>query len=299
MANSLTQVQANPVQSVYTFEGIFGGRGSNQPVSVTQAVPAKHHKVYPEVDLEQIRQLLKAERSRQTQDEFTFWTLDFERMLQDDWLVTRFLIRGSKATGLSSSNDRKFKQKLYESTLDLIRACAKFRYDYRINSSTSLADFPSEWISVDGLFNHGKDQVGNPVMYLRIKLHKPKLIATKTLRHQFKRYLLYHLEKSDQELVNAPGKLICCVFDMSEATFENVDLELVSWMIKSFKICGPKLLSYAIVYNLPWFFSATFKLISNTLLSNSNRKSLKFVYGDEILEYISREELPEHVDISI
>lgn len=297
MANSIAQItRANPVKSAFTFDStLLNGNKGGQSRPSCRAIRSKHYKNYPEEDIQQVRQLLRLERSSQPEDESNFWAQDFERMLNDDWLVTRFLIRAYKSTCLAHETDTKSREKLYESTLNLIRSCAKFRYDYQVNPSTSPVEFPLEWVKVSGLFNLHSDLVGNPVIYLRIKLHKPKLIATKSLRHQFKRYLLYHLEKCDQELINAPGKLICCVFDMSEATLENVDLELISWMTKSFKICGPKLISYAIIYNLPWFFSATFKLISNTLLSNSNKQSLKFVYGREILEYISYDSLPEHI----
>lgn len=284
-------VRSSSIQSTFNSESFAQENVTDKPV--VHALKYKHSRSYPENDLARIRELLKIERSLQGQEEFDFWAADYQRMLRDDWLVTRFLIRGTKRNQLNAKDGSR--EAAYLTTMNLIKACAKFRHDFRVNYSTEPDEFPIEWVKVNGVFSYKSDLVGNPTIHLRIGMHKPKLIASKSLRHLFKRYLLYNLEKSDQELANRPGKLLCCVFDMSSANFENVDLEIVSWMVKSFKICGPKLISYTIVYNLPWFFNATFKLISNTLLSNSNRQSLKFVYGEEILNYISYQNLPDHI----
>lgn len=245
--------------------------------------------------IEEVRRLLTAERANQNEEDFKFWTSDYERIMVDDWLVTRFLLRGLRA---SQKANQKEQNSIFVHTLNLIKSCAKFRHDYNINGNTSINEFPKDWIEVNGLFNYKPDLVGNPTIYLRIKLHKPNLIESKELRLKFKRFLLYHLEKCDQDLFNNPGKGVCCIFDMSEATFENIDLDLMSWMIKSFKSCSPKLLCYVIIYNLPWFFSATFKLISNTLMSNSNKQCLKFVYGDEIFNYIDHSNLPTYKEVA-
>lgn len=254
----------------------------------------KYETNYPVKDIEEIRKLLTIERANQPAEEYQFWTPDYERMMKDDWLVTRFLLRGLKASQKQGkgSND---KVAIYKQTMNLIKSCANFRRDYKVNGLTKESEFPAEWLKTNGLFSFKQDLSGNPTMYLRIKLHKPKLIETKELKNDFKRLLLFTLEKCDQDLFNNPGKGICCIFDMSDATFENVDLDMMSWMIRSFKSCSPKLICYVVVYNLPWFFSATFKLISNTLMSNSNKQCLKFVYGNEILNYIDRDNLPEYM----
>lgn len=255
---------------------------------------------FPPEDIKAIRRMINVEREQQDEEVFKLWSSDYDRMMKDDWLVSRFLIRGLKASQKQISSNRINCKKessvlLYNLTMDLIKACAKYRIDYQINGLTTIDEFPVDWIKTDGIFNYKPDLVGNPTIYLRIKLHKPKLVESEDSRFKFKRLLLFFLEKCDRDLFNNPGKGVCCVFDMSEATLENIDLELVSWMIKSSKSCSPKLLCYVIVYNLPWFFSATFKLISNTLMSNSNRQSLKFVYGNEILDFINHKNLPSYL----
>lgn len=310
MASSLLHV--SPFQATIKRASCITGSDTSKMIKAIPSVNSDNEKViasaskfrqqsnFPEQDLKAIRRMLCAERANQSLDKFEFWTPDFNRMMVDDWLVTRFLLRGSKAANkkVYIANQRN-EQDIYRETMNLIKLCAAFRLEYRINGLTKESEFPKEWTSRNGLIKHQVDLTGNPVVYLRIKLHKPSLIGTKKLRHQFKRLLLFTLEDCDKDLLNKPGKGICCVFDMTDATFENVDLELLSWMIKSFKSCGPKLLSYMIVYNLPWIFNATFKFISKTILSNSNKQSLRFVYGTEICNYIGRNNLPPYLRDSL
>lgn len=265
-------------------------------------------------DIERLREILIQERDRQMgqlpSEELDFYRADFERMLVDDWLATRFLLRGKKAyerllASEQASNraeikgERETREAIYRETLELVKVCAKFRFDYRINKHTKEAEFPLDWVKVHGLFHYKADRVGNPTVYLRVALHRPKLIESLEARHLFKRYMLYTLERCDQQLHNRPGKAICCIFDMTRVAFENIDLELTSWMIKSFKNCSPKLMCYVIIYNPPWFFTATFKLICSTLLSESKRQSVKFAHGNEIIQYIDYDNLPHYIQSAI
>lgn len=256
--------------------------------------------------IEVIRNLLQVERSKQENSVKEFQKLEFERLMNDEWLVTRFLLRGIKSSArrrdkknsISSINIEDQEEELadiYLETMNSIDICAKFKYQYRINMATKLSEFPPDWLQKNGIFSYKPDLAGNSTLYLRAKLHKPKLIESEGLRFEFERLLLYHLDKCDQSIWNREGCGICCIFDMSEATVENMDLELVSWMIKSFNSCGPKLLCYVMIYNLPWFFSATFKLITNNFLPKKNKQTLRFVYGNEILSYIDLKNLPKYL----
>lgn len=313
MTNSLTESILSLTTTVAASNSYLNETGSGnlklknlskRKQAIDLAPRFKYQSNFPNEDLEEIRKLLELERKNQDQVEFDFWTADYERMKYDNWLVTRFLLRGLKASQkqstMQSDQERTNKEgltikPLYYHTIELIRLCAKFRRDYHVSPATKLNEFPSDWVKVNGLFNYKPDFAGNPTIYLRLSLHKPKLIETPESRFQFKRLLLYTLEKCDQDLTNNMGKGVCCIFDMSDATFENIDLELASWMIKSFKNCSPKLLAYVIIYNLPWFFSTTFKLLTTTLMSNGGKQCLKFVYGNEILQYIDYNNLPSYV----
>lgn len=290
---------------------------------VNLAPKFKHKSNYPKEQIQHLRSLLIDELPKQDPEVSKFHEREFSRLLKDDWLATRFLLRGTKAafrrqysSGIGSiwdepqqnrerdrnrnqTNELDLTELVYIETIKSIDACAKFKYSFNINANTTLDEFPLEWTSKNGIFNYEPDRSGNATLYMRVKLHKPKLIESKEMRLEFKRLLSFYLERCDLSLFNQEGKGICCIFDMTHATVENMDIELITWMIKSFNSCGPKLLCYVMVYNLPWFFSATFKLITNNLLSKSNKQSLKFVYGKEILNYIDHNNLPKYLQHSI
>lgn len=281
------------------------------------AVSFKYRSNASRQDLDDLRRLLTELRLEQADSmdpvEHKFYEPDYQRMMADDWLVTRFLLKGKKAfekaaeSGhrheiLNGTHDEQLcsgmnhlqldRHATLKQSIELVKKCARFRFDYRINNQTCLDEFPSDWVKTNGLFNYKPDVNGNPTIYLRVALHRPKLIGSPEARHLFKRYMLYNVERCDQDLYNKPGKAICCVFDMTNVALENIDLELTTWMINSFKSASPKLICYVIIYNPPWFFTATFRVICNTLLSDSKRQSVKFASGNEILNYIDRNNLP-------
>uniref|UniRef100_A0A6G1SLH2 Motile sperm domain-containing protein 2 n=1 Tax=Aceria tosichella TaxID=561515 RepID=A0A6G1SLH2_9ACAR len=290
----------------------------------TAAISFKYKSNANQDDINDLRRMLTNLRAEQLNeidpDEHEFYDADYKRMMVDDWLVTRFLLRGKKAfereatecgaadryrilqlvdDSTETSSGELYKQAILKHTIELVKICAKFRFDYRINSRTRLDEFPLDWVKTEGLFSYKPDVVGNPTIYLRVALHRPKLLETPEARHLFKRYMLYTLERCDQDLSNKPGKAICCVFDMTNVAFENIDLELTTWMIKSFKSSSPKLICYVIIYNPPWFFAATFKIICKTLLSNSKRQSVKFASGNQILDYIDCANLPPYLQSTL
>lgn len=267
----------------------------------------KHQNNCCQDDIERIRQLLLEARRNQPVELRNFHAIEFKRLMTDDWLITRFLLRGTKeaarALSISTNNDNNnnnnnqllTKEYIYEQTMKLIDACANFKLQYQMASNLKIEDFPLEWTQTEGVLVHGYDRNGNVNIYMRCQLHKPKLIDKAELRHLFKRLLLFHLAESDIKLTNKPGSAICCIFDMTSASLENLDLELLAWMVSSFKHCSPKLLAYVIIYNLPWLFNATFRLLTRGLLSRNHQQGLRFVYGKEIINYIERVNLPRYL----
>lgn len=106
----------------------------------------------------------------------------------------------------------------------------------------------------------------------------------------FKAFILCVLEECD---VANGGRGTAVIFDLSGCGLQNVDLGFLSWLLSSFRNYCPKGVSYIIVYNLPWILNATAKL-AMTWMSASNRRALRFAYGDEILNFVAKENLPDY-----
>lgn len=200
-----------------------------------------------------------------------FYDTDYKRMLSDDWTVSRFLLR------------RRLDPKR---TVKLMEECGRFRKQYKM-SEVKLWEFPIEFHKAGGLFKYAPDRVGNNTVYMRVKMYR----RVPELSDVFKAFLLCVLEESDS--ANG-GRGTAVIFDLSGCGLQNVDLGFLSWLLSSFRNYCPKGVSYILVYNLPWILNTTCKL-AMTWMSASNKRALRFVYGDEIENFIARENLPDYL----
>lgn len=218
--------------------------------------------------IDETRRLLQ-ERYAKNPD--SFYDHDYKRMLSDDWTVSRFLLR------------RRLDPKR---TAKLMEECGRFRKQYKM-SEMKLNEFPIEFHKAGGLFKYATDRVGNVTLYMRVKMYR----RVPEISDVFKAFILCVLEECD--LANG-GRGTAVIFDLSGCGLQNVDLSFLSWLLSSFRNYCPKGVSYILVYNLPWILNATCKL-AMTWMSASNRRALRFVYGDEIENFIARENLPDYL----
>ncbi|KAG9510261.1 Cystathionine gamma-lyase, partial [Fragariocoptes setiger] len=216
--------------------------------------------------IEETRRLLRKKYLKRPD---SFIKEDYERMLVDDWTVSRFLLR--------CRQDPKRASRLMEQ-------CGKFRQQYKMGLS-KLSDFPVEFHRSGGLFRYAPDRVGNETLYMRIKMHR----RLSELSNIMKQYILCVLEECDRA---NNGRGTAVVFDLTGCGLQNVDPSFLFWLVYSFRNYCPKGLSYIIVYNLPWILNATAKL-ALSWLSSTNRKRLRFVSGDAIQDFIAPENLPD------
>lgn len=218
--------------------------------------------------IDETRRLL---RERHELNPESFYEHDYKRMLEDDWTVTRFLLR------------RRLDPKR---TAKLMEECGKFRRQY-LMSEIGLWEFPREFHQSGGLFRYKPDRVGNQTLYMRVKMYR----RVPEISDVFKTFILCVLEQCD--VLNG-GRGTAVIFDLTQAGLQNVDLGFLYWLLNSFRNYCPKGVSYILVYNLPWFLSATCKL-AMTWLSETNRRSLRFVQGAEIENFIARDQLPDYL----
>ena len=222
-------------------------------------------------DRELINETRRLLKERYAKNPDSFYDDDYRRMLTDDWTVSRFLLR--------RRNDPKRTAKLMEE-------CGRFRKQYKM-SEVQLWEFPIEFHKAGGLFKYAPDRVGNLTCYMRVKMYR----RVPEISDVFKAFILCVLEQCD---VANNGRGLAVIFDLSGCGLQNVDLSFLSWLLSSFRNYCPKGVSYILVYNLPWILNATCKL-AMTWMSASNRRALRFVYGNEIENFIARENLPDYL----
>lgn len=218
--------------------------------------------------IQETRELLK-KRFEAAPD--NFYKFDIDLILSDDWQVSRFLLRCRKDP---------------QRSVELMEASSKFRREFKMGE-TQLSDFPAEIHDVGGIFMYAPDRVGNTTLWMRAKHHR----RCNEMSHIMKQFILCVMEQCDKA---SKGRGVAVVFDLSECGIKNADPTFLFWLLNSFRSYCPKGLSYIIVYNLPWVLSATCT-IAMSWLSNTNRKRLRFIEGEEIQRFIAPENLPDFI----
>lgn len=104
---------------------------------------------------------------------------ELEKCKQDDWFLSRFLLR----------------QKLdVDAAFLMLKKAMRFHHESLINS-IRREDFPSEFYKVGGLFQYEPDRKGNKMLYIRVKHHK-KVPEIQEVIHAF---LYYNIKSCDEE----------------------------------------------------------------------------------------------------
>lgn len=196
---------------------------------------------------------------------------DHQRMLVDDWSVSRFLLR----TRLDP-----------ERACQLIEQCGRFRMEYKMGIMKP-SDFPIEFYESGGMFRYAPDRVGNETIYMRVKMHRREPDLAKIMRS----FILCIVEECDRA---NNGRGTAVVFDLTGCGLQNLDPGFLLWLLYSFRNYCPKGLSYIIVHNLPWILTATAKW-AMSWLSETNRRRLRFTNDDGIRAFIAPENLPDYM----
>lgn len=218
--------------------------------------------------VEETRRLLKKKYLKRPD---SFFEEDYARMLNDNWTVSRFLLR-------CRLNPKRAAR--------LMEQCGKFRREYKMGIS-KLSDFPIEFHRAGGLFRYAPDRVGNQTLFMRVKMHR----RVPELSQIMKEFILCCLEECDRA---NNGRGTAVIFDLTNCGLQNADPGFLFWLVYSFRNYCPKGLSYIIIYNLPWILNATAKL-ALSWLSSTNRRRLRFVSGDAIQDFIAPENLPDYM----
>ncbi|KAJ2681999.1 phosphatidylinositol transfer protein csr1, partial [Coemansia spiralis] len=135
-------------------------------------------------------------------------------------------------------------------------------------------------------YAHGKDRLGQPVVWSGSCLHHQKDQSYP----QLKRYLIWMMETLRQ-LLRTPIERVCLIMDLTDHSNANMDWPFVKTFIKFLEAYYPECLGICIVYNGPWWFSGVWKLIS-PLLDPVVASKVQFVQKPEgLLRFIADDEL--------
>jgi len=197
---------------------------------------------------------------------------DIDGIRTNDSILRRFLV--AKNGGI-------------EESLKMLVNAMKWRKSFDVNR-LNAASFPREYYQMGGLFTYGYNLNGAQIIVFRVKNNKKLNPWTEML----KKFLVYLIEKESQRFANNQHKGICVVFDCKDAGIGNVDIDFLSFIVRTFTDYYPTLLESVVIHELPFLLKYVFQLVQSWL-PKEHREYLHSVSAEDINQYIASEELPD------
>lgn len=165
--------------------------------------------------------------------------------------------------------------------LPILVECLKWRQDFGVNNLSILRLKP--YFERQVMYIRGFDVDEKPILWFHIRNHRkdnpPK---------DSQALLVYWLEKHNREQGDTP---LVIVFDMTNSGLQNMDLELIKFLLHCLKFYYPQMLAYLLVYEIPWILNAAWKLVRSWLDPVAQKKII-FVNQGSVQQYIGADELP-------
>lgn len=176
-----------------------------------------------------------------------------------------------------------------DKTLTLIDEVLVWRKALDINSLLKPGKLPVD----EELFKKGLVFVRNedinciPMMHFIIKNHRKDAYS----QIELFRFISYFFEKAYKFNSEDP---IVLVFDMTDAGYNNLDMDMIKFVVTCLKTYYPSLIDYMIIYQMPFVFNAAWKVIRNWLPAEAV-KLVKFCDKKNIRDYIQESQLFVHM----
>jgi len=177
-----------------------------------------------------------------------------------------------------------------DESLKTLVTAMKWRKTFGVNH-LNAASFPREYYQMGSLFTYGFNLKGAQMIVFRVKNNK----KIKFWSDMLKKYIVYLIEKESLRFADHLNQGVCVVFDCNGAGISNVDIDLLSFIVQTFRDYYPTLLESVVIYELPFILKYVFQLVQSWL-PKEHRELLHLVTKDDIHQYIANEELPDFMD---
>uniref|UniRef100_A0A0R3RV25 Major sperm protein n=1 Tax=Elaeophora elaphi TaxID=1147741 RepID=A0A0R3RV25_9BILA len=165
-------------------------------------------------------------------------------------------------------------------TYAVIVECLKWRRSFSVDNISLLELKP---LLDRGLaYIHGKDCNGSSILWINMRQH---VIG----QENSDKLIIYWLERHTMELQAAP---ITLLFDMSSCCLQNMDLDLIKFIIHSCKYYYPSCLTNLLIFENPGLLKASWMLLRTWMLPEMQRL-LQHVKRSSLSAYVPLPYIPE------
>lgn len=189
-------------------------------------------------------------------------------------------------------NDEQCRRYLRHKKCDLQDAITFAKHALRWRKQNGINDITEESLPIE-FFNQGTmvpyniDKFGSHIVTLRVKHHRKEASVVDLM----KKFFAYFVDKI---LYEHDAIRVTVIFDCTDAGVNNVDMELIKFIIVVFRDLYPWALGYIIVHNMPWILNAVWKIIK-TMLPSEGVERIRFTTKDGILDYVDRQSLAKYM----
>uniref|UniRef100_A0A915PY22 Major sperm protein n=1 Tax=Setaria digitata TaxID=48799 RepID=A0A915PY22_9BILA len=189
---------------------------------------------------------------------------DLNRIFTEDWWPLSFLLAYHYDVDV---------------TYAVILECLKWRRSFCVNHISLLELKP---LLDKGLaYIHGKDCNGSSILWINMRQH---VIG----QQNSDKLIIYWLERHTMEL---QGARITLLFDMSSCCLQNMDLDLIKFIIHSCKYYYPSCLTSLLIFENPGLLKASWILL-RTWMSPEMQPLLQYVKRSSLPAYIPLPHIP-------
>lgn len=183
----------------------------------------------------------------------------------------------------------KYSQENHEKCVSMLDEVLTWRNEFGSNDLVVSEKPPvsEEMFKKGGIFYKNEDINCTPMLHFAVKTHKKDNFP----QAQVFRFISYFFELKYKFNLDDP---IIIVFDMTDAGYSNLDMDMIKFVVTCLKTYYPGLIDYMIVYQMPFIFNAAWKIIKNWLPPNSVNL-IKFCDKKGIKEYIQDSQLFTHM----
>lgn len=136
----------------------------------------------------------------------------------------------------------------------------------------------------------GRDKDGRPIVLCRAHLHSPK----DQTEAELKDYAVLVIEQARLFLKDSVDTATI-LFDLSGFSLSNMDYTPVKFLITCFEAHYPESLGHLIIHKAPWVFQPIWNIIKNWLDPVVASKVLFTKVNEDLLKYISADQLPKYL----
>jgi len=224
----------------------------------------------PPIEIHLVQELReKAMKALQEKGEDNFHPADIKRIKEDDHSVWAFLVHQRREVSWA---------------FDMLMECLKWRKEFGVNDIKD-SEFPQFFDDIGAMYVLNKDKQGHRLIIMHVRRYRKEPIIANLAR----RYFVYNLEKLVRE---DDRHRVTILFDLHGAGLNNVDMDFLFFMFSCFKTYYPSSVAHILVFDMPWIFTAMWKVVKGWLNSRAVSK-IKFVNKNSVLEYIDPDQLLE------